>query len=152
MDSATSELRRRLSRRTHSDEETRAIGWEIGAILRPGDCLALRGPMGAGKTVTAQGIVAGAGGGHDVRSPTFLLHAVYRGRITIHHLDLFRLEPGVDLRALGIDEALEDGAVVVEWPERTDRSWFNGEVELKIVSSSERELNVRLPAGLRGDR
>jgi tRNA A37 threonylcarbamoyladenosine biosynthesis protein TsaE len=58
----------------------------------------------------------------------------------------------VDLRALGIDEALEDGAVVVEWPERTDRSWFNGEVELKIVSSSERELNVRLPAGLRGDR
>jgi tRNA threonylcarbamoyl adenosine modification protein YjeE len=107
--------------------------------------------MGAGKTVTAQGIVAGAGGGQDVRSPTFLLHSVYPGRVTVHHLDLFRLEPGVDLRTLGIDEALGDGAVVVEWPDRADRTWFNGEVELAIVSRSERELRLTLPAGLAGD-
>jgi tRNA threonylcarbamoyl adenosine modification protein YjeE len=151
MDSATSEPTRRVSLRTRSEEDTREIGRRIGEALRPGDCLALRGPMGAGKTVTAQGIVAGAGGGQDVRSPTFLLHSVYPGRVTVHHLDLFRLEPGVDLRTLGIDEALGDGAVVVEWPDRADRTWFNGEVELAIVSRSERELRLTLPAGLAGD-
>ncbi|MGA2872729.1 MAG: tRNA (adenosine(37)-N6)-threonylcarbamoyltransferase complex ATPase subunit type 1 TsaE [Candidatus Dormibacteria bacterium] len=140
-----------MSLRTRSEEDTREIGRRIGEALRPGDCLALRGPMGAGKTVTAQGIVAGAGGGQDVRSPTFLLHSVYPGRVTVHHLDLFRLEPGVDLRTLGIDEALGDGAVVVEWPDRADRTWFNGEVELAIVSRSERELRLTLPAGLAGD-
>ena len=77
---STSEALQPLVLRSHSDEETRTIGRRIGAGLRPGDCLALKGEMGAGKTVTAQGIVQGAGGGADVRSPTFLLHAIYAGR------------------------------------------------------------------------
>lgn len=134
--------------RTRSDEETRAIGRAVGAGLRPGDCLALRGEMGAGKTVTAQGVVAGAGGGEDVRSPTFLLHAVYQGRLPVHHLDLYRLEPVVDLRWLGIDEALLEGAAIVEWPDRASASWFNGEIRLEIVSPTERTIRLALPPGL----
>jgi N-acetylmuramate 1-kinase len=147
MASSTSEPGAPVSVRTRSDDETRAVGRGIGAQLRPGDCLALRGEMGAGKTVLAQGIVAGAGGDDDVRSPTFLLQAVHQGRIPVHHLDLYRLGPGVDLRTLGIDEALLDGAAIVEWPERTEPGWFTGEVRLEIVSPTERDLTVQLRQG-----
>ena len=133
--------------RSHSDEETRAIGRLIGAGLREGDCLALKGEMGAGKTVTAQGIVQGAGSGADVRSPTFLLHAIYPGRVTVHHLDLYRLGAGVDLRTLGVDEALLEGAVIVEWPERSLADWFSGEIALEITSESEREIHLQLRPG-----
>jgi tRNA threonylcarbamoyl adenosine modification protein YjeE len=105
--------------------------------------------MGAGKTVTAQGIVEGAGGGVAVRSPTFLLHAIYPGRrVTVHHLDLYRLDAGVDLRTLGVDEALLEGAVIVEWPERSLGDWFTGEIALEITSESEREIRLQLRPGL----
>jgi hypothetical protein len=145
---STSEALETLVLRSHSDQETRAIGQRIGAGLRPGDCLALRGEMGAGKTVTAQGIVQGAGGGKDVRSPTFLLHAVYPGLVTVHHLDLYRLSSGVDLLSLGLDEALLEGAAIVEWPERAAGDWFTGEIALEIRSSSERQIHLRLRPGL----
>ncbi|MGA7172452.1 MAG: tRNA (adenosine(37)-N6)-threonylcarbamoyltransferase complex ATPase subunit type 1 TsaE [Candidatus Dormiibacterota bacterium] len=130
--------------RTRSAAETRALGRTIGAGLKAGDCLALRGEMGAGKTVIAQGIVAGAGGGEDVRSPTFLLHAIYPGRIPLHHLDLYRLGDGFDLRSLGMEEALADGAVIIEWPERAESGWFNGEIRLEIASETDREIDMQL--------
>jgi tRNA threonylcarbamoyl adenosine modification protein YjeE len=145
---STSEALQTLVLRSQSDEETRAIGRRIGAGLRPGDCLALSGEMGAGKTVSAQGIVQGAGGGKDVRSPTFLLHSTYPGRVTVHHLDLYRLSPGVDLLSLGVDEALLDGAVIVEWPDRAIGDWFTGEIALEIRSNNEREIRLRLRPGL----
>jgi len=145
---STSESPQPLVLRSHSDEDTRAVGRRIGAGLRPGDCLALKGEMGAGKTVTAQGIVEGAGGGADVRSPTFLLHAIYPGRVTVHHLDLYRLDAGVDLRTLGVDEALLEGAVIVEWPERSLGDWFTGEIALEITSKNEREIRLQLRPGL----
>jgi tRNA threonylcarbamoyl adenosine modification protein YjeE len=113
--------------------------------------LAIRGELGAGKTVIAQGIVAGAGGGDDVRSPTFLLHAIYPGRIPLHHLDLYRLEGGVELRSLGIDEALLDGAVIVEWPDRAEADWFTGIISLEIASETERVIDLQLRPGLGGD-
>jgi len=96
----------------------------------------------------AQGIVDGAGGGQDVRSPTFLLHAIYPGRIPVHHLDLYRLGGGFDLRSLGIDEALLEGAVIVEWPERTEAEWFTGEISLQITSATERVICQQLRPGL----
>jgi len=137
--------------RTRSAAETRALGRTIGAGLEAGDCLALRGELGAGKTVIAQGIVAGAGGGEDVRSPTFLLHAIYGGRIPVHHLDLYRLGAEFDLRSLGMDEALVEGAVIVEWPERAQIGWFNGEIRLEINSGTDREIHLQLRSGLGGD-
>lgn len=133
---------------SRSEEETRALGRQIGARLRPGDCLALSGPLGVGKTVVAQGIVAGAGGGHDVRSPTFVLHAIYPGRLPIHHFDLFRLQEGIDLGGFGMEEMLIEGAAVVEWPERASGDWFNGQIELEIASATERRIHLQLRPGL----
>ena len=154
MDTNTTEFgdgagrRRRLV--TNRPEETTRLGRRIGARLRAGDCLALEGGLGAGKTTLTQGIVAGAGGDRDVRSPTFLLHAVHRGRITVHHLDLYRLPEGVDLRTLGLDELLEEGAAVVEWAERAGGDWFNGVIRIGITGASQRELELWLPPHLAG--
>ncbi|MGH7640533.1 MAG: tRNA (adenosine(37)-N6)-threonylcarbamoyltransferase complex ATPase subunit type 1 TsaE [Candidatus Dormibacteria bacterium] len=148
MATGTSEAEEERLWRTSGAAATRELGRRLGRALRPGDCLALKGELGSGKTVLAQGIVSGAGGGEDVRSPTFLLHAVYPGRVTVHHLDLYRLEAEVDLRRLGIDEALEEGAVVVEWPERCASAWFNGEVGLEILDSEVRQISLRLRSGL----
>ncbi len=127
-----------------SADQTRSLGSRLGARLQPGDCIALRGQLGAGKTTLVQGIVAGAGGGHDVRSPTFLLHAVHPGRVTVHHLDLYRLPEDTDLLTLGLDEALQDGVAVVEWADRAAPGWFNGEIEISWASGQERRLSFHL--------
>lgn len=133
---------------TYTPEETMALGRRLGERLRPGDCLGLSGDLGAGKTTLTKGLVAGAGGDDDVRSPTFLLHQVHPGRITLHHLDLYRLPQGTDLSTLGLEELLVDGAAVVEWSERADPSWFNGTIELSVQGELSRELKLTLPAHL----
>jgi tRNA threonylcarbamoyladenosine biosynthesis protein TsaE len=103
----------------HSDSPatTEEYGAVLGAVLRRGDVLVLEGPLGAGKTCLVRGIVAGAGGSAAmVRSPTFVLHQPHRGtRITVHHIDLYRLGPGAAVDVLDLDTLLLSGAVVVEW-------------------------------------
>jgi tRNA threonylcarbamoyladenosine biosynthesis protein TsaE len=130
---------------SEAPEETRALGERLGKGMRPGDCLALLGQLGAGKTTLVQGIVAGAGGEQDVRSPTFLLHSIHPGMVTIHHLDLYRLPDGVDLASLGLDEHLEEGAAVVEWGERAGPGWYTGQVEVAILGERRRRIRLRLP-------
>jgi tRNA threonylcarbamoyl adenosine modification protein YjeE len=106
--------------------DTLALGERIGAVLTPGTLISLSGPLGAGKTVLVRGIAQGVGVDPAVvRSPTFVLHHVYRGgRVTLHHIDLYRLGAAADVRFLDIDSLLEDGAVVIEWGEQTDVSRY----------------------------
>lgn len=145
MGSGTSEIRRgELELVSRSAEETRALGSRLGGALRAGDCIALTGPLGAGKTTLVQGIVAGAGGGGDVRSPTFLLHAIHPGRVPVHHLDLYRLPVEADLLSLGLDEALGEGAAVVEWGERAAPGWYDGEVVIAVEDDDRRRLRFLL--------
>lgn len=103
--------------RSDSPVTTEEFGAALGAVLRRGDVLVLEGPLGAGKTCLVRGIVAGAGGSAAaVRSPTFVLHQPHRGtRITVHHIDLYRLGPGAAVDVLDLDTLLLSGAVVVEW-------------------------------------
>jgi N-acetylmuramate 1-kinase len=100
-----------------SPAATEAVGAVIGAALRRGDVLVLEGELGAGKTCLVRGIVGGAGGdAAAVRSPTFVLHQPHRGaRMTVHHLDLYRLGAGASIDVLDLDTALLDGAAVIEW-------------------------------------
>jgi tRNA threonylcarbamoyladenosine biosynthesis protein TsaE len=106
-----------LDLRSDSPATTEEFGVALGAVLRYGDVLVLEGPLGAGKTCLVRGIVAGAGGSAAaVRSPTFVLHQPHRGtRVTVHHIDLYRLGPGTALDVLDLDTLLLSGAVVVEW-------------------------------------
>jgi tRNA threonylcarbamoyladenosine biosynthesis protein TsaE len=103
--------------RSDSPATTEEFGAALGAVLRRGDVLVLEGLLGAGKTCLVRGIVAGAGGSAvAVRSPTFVLHQPHRGaRVTVHHIDLYRLGPGAAVDVLDLDTLLLSGAVVVEW-------------------------------------
>jgi tRNA threonylcarbamoyladenosine biosynthesis protein TsaE len=106
-----------------TEAETLALGERIGTLVQAGDLILLSGELGAGKTVLVRGIATGMGiDPATVRSPTFVLHHVYRaGPRVLHHIDLYRLGPNADIRLLDIDEMLESGGVVVvEWGEHGD--------------------------------
>jgi tRNA threonylcarbamoyladenosine biosynthesis protein TsaE len=110
--------------RCATEADTLAFGERLGTHVEAGDLILLSGQLGAGKTVLVRGIAAGMGiDPAAVRSPTFVLHHVYRaGPRVLHHIDLYRLGPHADIRLLDIDEMLESGGVVVvEWGEFADR-------------------------------
>ncbi|TMB92738.1 MAG: tRNA (adenosine(37)-N6)-threonylcarbamoyltransferase complex ATPase subunit type 1 TsaE [Chloroflexi bacterium] len=109
---------------SRSERETLDLGRAVGGALERGDLIGLAGPLGAGKTVLVRGIAWGVGADPAaVRSPTFVLHHVYTGgRITLHHLDLYRLGSGTDIAFLDLEHQLESGAVLVEWGDHADLS------------------------------
>lgn len=92
----------------------------MGAELIPGDLLLLAGPMGAGKTTFVRGLARGTGSDAPVASPTFQLVRVYPGRVQLAHIDLYRIRVAPELADLGLDELLDQGAMVVEWGDRMD--------------------------------
>ncbi|MBV8445638.1 MAG: tRNA (adenosine(37)-N6)-threonylcarbamoyltransferase complex ATPase subunit type 1 TsaE [Candidatus Dormibacteraeota bacterium] len=115
-------MRSSLRRSCPAETDTLALGERIGRALVPGDLLCLTGVLGAGKTVLVRGMALGAGIREGaVRSPTFVLHHVYRGtRLVLHHIDLYRLGPGADIALLDVATLLDDGAVAIEWGEFAD--------------------------------
>ena len=105
---------------TNTPAETEAAGEQFGARLAKGDLVLLEGDLGAGKTTFVRGLTRGVGSSAHVASPTFQLVRVYPGRVQIAHVDLYRLEVGAELGDLGLEELLDQGAVVVEWGDRMD--------------------------------
>ena len=100
---------------------TRMLGARIAASLQPGDAVALAGDLGAGKTTLARAILAGLGVRETVPSPTFTLVQSYdTPRLSVSHYDLYRLKNEREIDELGLDEALEFGAALIEWPERAE--------------------------------
>ncbi|HYS78189.1 MAG TPA: tRNA (adenosine(37)-N6)-threonylcarbamoyltransferase complex ATPase subunit type 1 TsaE [Candidatus Dormibacteraeota bacterium] len=131
---------------TRSEEATRAEGALLAAGLRGGDVVLLVGDLGMGKTVFARGLAAGLGvDPEQVRSPTFTLVNRYAGRMTVYHVDLYRVDRVEDLDELGLDEVLEgDGVAVVEWAERLGPYRPRRFVEVRLTDrgGSERELTI----------
>ena len=106
---------------THSVAETEAVAAALAANLRGGQTIALHGDLGAGKTQFTRGLVKALDGpGKSVSSPTFVLLNVYPGgRLTVYHLDAYRVSGPEDFEAIGFSELLDQGGVVVvEWAER----------------------------------
>jgi len=105
--------------RTHSPQETQAVGKAIGEQVGSGDILLLTGPLGAGKTCLTQGIASGLGVAGHIRSPSFVLMSRHRGRLTLYHMDLYRINDPQEAWDLGLEEQLfGEGVCVVEWAER----------------------------------
>lgn len=102
---------------TASPDETFALGKRLGQALEPRDFVGLAGQLGAGKTLFSRGVADGAGVPlDDVSSPTYSIVQSYRGRLALHHADLYRLTSEDDLYATGYFDLLEtDGAWLVEW-------------------------------------
>ncbi|MBD3869675.1 MAG: tRNA (adenosine(37)-N6)-threonylcarbamoyltransferase complex ATPase subunit type 1 TsaE [Acidobacteria bacterium] len=111
-----------IRRTVHGPEGTARLGEEISGLLRGGEVILLHGSLGAGKTCFTQGLCRGLKVVQDVVSPTFTLVNTYDGRLLVHHLDFYRIEPGDDLMDIGVPDLLDqvwDGTavLVVEWPE-----------------------------------
>lgn len=98
---------------------TEALGARIAAGLAAGDAVALEGDLGAGKTTLARAILKALGVPGEVPSPTFTLVQCYEtAKFPVRHYDLYRIERAEELEELGLDEALDEGAALIEWPER----------------------------------
>ena len=99
------------------------MGRELAATLAAGDVLLLYGDLGAGKTAFVRGLAEGLGVPRDeVSSPTFTLIQEYRGgRLTLFHVDLYRIADPREFDELGLDEIALDGVLAIEWAEKLPR-------------------------------
>jgi tRNA threonylcarbamoyladenosine biosynthesis protein TsaE len=101
--------------------QTEKLGAALADLLRPGDVVALSGPLGAGKTTLARGALAALGLSDEAPSPSFSLVIAYDPpdvRLPLWHVDLYRIEDQAEIEELGLDDARTDSALLIEWPER----------------------------------
>jgi tRNA threonylcarbamoyladenosine biosynthesis protein TsaE len=136
-----------IERLSNSVEETESIAGELAATLVAGDCVALVGDLGAGKTQFVRGVATALGANpRSVSSPTFVLLNIYPGgRLTVYHLDAYRTAGASDLEAIGLPEIFQQGGVVlVEWADRVRGILPENRIEMQIVliSESQRRITV----------
>ena len=135
---------------SRSVKQTEDIAAELARTLKPGQCIALHGHLGAGKTQFVRGLVRALGGNpRAVSSPTFVLLNVYAGgRLTVYHLDAYRVAGADDFDAIGFPELLEQpGVVVVEWAERVAGLLPADAIHIHIEHAGEgrRQLDITTP-------
>lgn len=136
-----------VERETRSAAETEALGRALGARLRAASTWLLMGEMGAGKTVLVRGICRGLGVTGRVRSASFTLVASYRGRLPVHHVDLYRLESEAAVEGLDWGELEADDAVLlVEWGERARHLTRADRFEAELVHLGADRRLVRVAA------
>jgi tRNA threonylcarbamoyl adenosine modification protein YjeE len=109
-----------ISRLLPAEADTIRLGEDIALALKAGDAVLLSGDLGAGKSSLARAIIRTLAGDYrlEIPSPTFTLVQAYETRLPVRHFDLYRLQSPDELDELGLDEALAEGVILVEWPER----------------------------------
>ena len=130
---------------TRTPDETRAVGRLLGVHAAPGDVFLLVGALGTGKTCLAQGILWGLGSDEYARSPTFVLVSQYQGRLTMYHMDLYRVDSIEEITDLELDEYLfGDGVCVVEWAEKAPGIFTQQglTVQIDYVDATTRRLTL----------
>ena len=128
---------------------TARLGAAIARMLAPGEAVCLSGPLGAGKSTLARALVrALTAPDEEVPSPTFTLVQFYEGaRLKVAHFDLYRLSNPNEAYEIGLDEALDDGAVVIEWPERLDGRLPPDRLAVEIALEGEGRVARLTPHG-----
>lgn len=128
---------------------TQALARRIAPTLEKGSVVALKGPLGAGKTEFARALLRELGIKGDVPSPTFTLLQVYEAQgLVISHFDLYRLKSSLELDELGWDDALADGVTLVEWPERAEGRLPSTCLTLDFILSKDGTRSCRIGSGL----
>jgi tRNA threonylcarbamoyladenosine biosynthesis protein TsaE len=134
-------------------ESTEAFGARLAAALRPGDVVALYGDLGAGKTTLARGILRGLGFEGEVASPTFPIVQPYDElALPVWHVDLYRVEDPAELEELALEDALDGGALLIEWPERLGSALWPHALRLTLRREGEgaRALTADVPPAWAG--
>lgn len=130
---------------SESEQDTSALGERLATTLQPGTFVLLRGDLGAGKTAFVRGLAVGLGVDPDeVSSPTFVIIQHYRGKMSLTHADLYRLESASAVDDLGLEELAAEGVMAVEWAERLPRP-IDGSVSVRIddIGGDRRRIEIR---------
>jgi hypothetical protein len=127
---------------------TTILAEDLALTLKPGDCLCLSGDLGAGKSTLARALIRAVADDPDleVPSPTFTLVQNYDLRLQMAHFDLYRLAGADELDELGLDEALEDGVALVEWPERARERFGNDVIAISLEGIEDTSRIARISA------
>ena len=126
-----------------------ALGARLATLVRPGDVITLSGPLGAGKTSIARGLLAALGLAGEAPSPSFAIVQPYEPpevRVPVLHVDLYRIDDAAELDELGLEEAMADGVLLVEWPERAPGRWAHAlALTLATEPDGGRALTAHVP-------
>jgi tRNA threonylcarbamoyladenosine biosynthesis protein TsaE len=131
-------------------EATTRLGQVIAPLLAPGDSVLLYGPLGMGKSTLARGLIrALTTPDEDVPSPTFTLVQFYDSEPPVAHFDLYRLTRPEEAFEIGLDEALDEGCAVIEWPERLGEASerFLGPDRLTLIIAEDGEGRLATVSG-----
>ena len=120
-----------------NEQNTRKLGNWLAKVLFPGDLILLSGELGSGKTTFAQGIAEGLRISGYVPSPTFMIVHQYDGAHKLFHIDLYRLSNPAEFTDLAVDEMLEEGIVIIEWPEMASEFLINHDLKVSIEQDSD---------------
>ena len=130
---------------SYSPEQTQEIGRTLGVGAQKGFIYLLSGELGSGKTCLTQGMLAGLDSEEHARSPSFILVTQYSGRLTMYHMDLYRMEDIESVFDLGLEDYLfGDGLSVVEWADKA-RNYLPAEslnVQIERIDETERRLTL----------
>lgn len=131
---------------SNSPTETEALGQEISAHLKAGDVVAFYGPLGAGKTAFARGLLRGLGYTQNVTSPTFTIVNEYRGgRLDCAHFDMYRIEDEDGLYSTGFYDYLDGRFVLlIEWSEHIDWAIGDGAIRIAIAGSGDQARHITI--------
>lgn len=132
---------------THSVTETQKLGQTLGAGIQQAVIIALSGDLGSGKTAFVQGLARGldVSEKYYITSPTFTLINEYPGRHPLFHVDLYRIEHAPEIEEIGLDEILQEDAVIaIEWAERLSGETLPGHLalRLKMISENTRRIDI----------
>ena len=132
-----------------NDDATAALGRVLAPLLRAGEAICLQGPLGAGKSTLARSLIrALTTADEEVPSPTFTLVQFYEAPgLGLAHFDLYRLTSPDEAFEIGLDEALEDRAVLIEWPERLQGRLPTDRLDIEIRIDGDARQARLTPAG-----
>ena len=133
---------------SHSPAETDELAFSLGRKAEPGDCFALIGDLGCGKTHFSKGFARGMGINDEITSPTFTPLEEYEGKIPFYHFDLYRIAEESELDSLFFEEYWEgDGVSLIEWAERAHSRLPAGVVTVRFeyIDATTRRITLEYP-------
>lgn len=128
-----------------TEQEMEELGRKMGLEFKGGEVISLRGSLGAGKTVFARGVARSLNINEAIVSPTFTLLQQYNGRLTMYHMDLYRISTEEDFMMIGGEDMLySNGVCLIEWSEVIEDMLPPNTVFIQITVNSDQSRTVEI--------